>query len=429
MPTEAMVVGTYAEVRCPSPIPLDEPAYTIATEENPCFPRPEPPVSPPTNSPLQRRPPIQRGTSSNLVTRWNRVDVPDSVLIAELEELRRNVELANDNSPSDDHGLVSDSRCNSCTHVSSSQDDEWRWKKAQKSAFCRRELIKTELTYLEGILQLENENCRSPPPALLLAYLPTLTAASCQLLDHFLSDPTAYGVSLAFVESEQQLEEALVPWCSVVGNAFTSNPSRSRSTGSIAPRKLIKQASKHISAFDRWKSSEFLHTNSIPPPRARPNSNSVTNVFRKLSWGSTSSTPSRPMSCENSSTGSLISNSPHTSECHSSSPLVFRHSNSEERSCSTAHERELYPRDSRRYLSCIESSRPKKPLKISSFRELAILPTQRVTRYVLLFRDLLSNTPETCCNRPVIEEAVAAATRIAEKCDGAQRNTAFARCD
>jgi hypothetical protein len=86
------------------------------------------------------------------------VDVPDSVLIAELEELRRNVEFANGYSPSDDHGLVSDSRCNSCTYGAPTQDDDRRWKKTQKSAFCRRELIKTELTYLEGILQLENKN-------------------------------------------------------------------------------------------------------------------------------------------------------------------------------------------------------------------------------------------------------------------------------
>ena len=86
------------------------------------------------------------------------MDVADSALIAELEELRRNVELANGNLPSDDHGLVSDSRCNSCPYGSSSQGDDRRWRKAQKSAFCRRELIKTELTYLEGILQLENKN-------------------------------------------------------------------------------------------------------------------------------------------------------------------------------------------------------------------------------------------------------------------------------
>ena len=231
--------------------------------------------------------------------------------------------------------------------------------------------------------------CRSSPPALLLAYLPALTAASCQLLDHFLFDPTAYGVSLAFVESEQQLEEAFVPWCSVVGSAFTNNPSRSHSTGSIPPRKLIKQASKQISVFDRWKSSEILHINSVIPfSRVGSSGNVVTNAFRRLSKGSTSSVPSRPMSGENSSTGSLISDSAHSAECPSLPP-VFQHSNSEELPCDTTHRRKSFPRDSRRYLSCIESSRPREPLKTSSFRELAILPTQRVTRYVLLFRGSL----------------------------------------
>ena len=409
MPAVAMTVGAYTEVRCASPIPLDEPPYTTPAEKNPCFSHIKPPVTSSTKTSSQQRPSIQRGPSSNLVTRWNRVDVPDSVLIAELEELRRNVELANGNFPSDDHGLVSDFRCNSCTYGSSSQDDERRWKKTQKSAFCRRELIKTELTYLEGVLQLENKNvselklllgrsiyppqCRSPPPTLLLAYLPALTATSCQLLDHFLFDPTAHGVSLAFVEFEQQLEEAFVPWCSVVGSAFTNNPSRSRSTGSIAPRKLIKQASKQISAFDRWKSSEILHTNSaIPSSRVGSSGNVVTNVFRRLSKGSTSSAPSRPMSSENSSTGSLISDSAHSAECPSSPP-VFQHSNSEELPCGTTRRHESYPCDSRRYLSCIESSRPREPSKTSSFRELAILPTQRVTRYVLLFRGSLPLQP------------------------------------
>jgi hypothetical protein len=208
-----------------------------------------------------------------------------------------------------------------------------------------------------------------------------LTAASCQLLDRFLSDPTARGVGLAFVDSEQQLEEAFVPWCSVIGSAFSNNPSRSRSTGSIVPRKLIKQA-RQISAFDRWKSSDLLYTGSaIPSPRTGSNGNTVVNVFRRLSWSSTDSTPSRPMSSGNSSTGSLISNSTHSSECHTSSPSSFRDCNSEDLPC-----KPTYPRDSRRYLSCIESSRPREPSKISSFRELAILPTQRVTRYVLLFR-------------------------------------------
>lgn len=237
--------------------------------------------------------------------------------------------------------------------------------------------------------------CRLQPPALLLAYLPSLTAAACRLLDRFLSDPTAYGVSLAFVESEQQLEEAFLPWCSVIGSAFAS-PSRSRSTGSIGPRKLIKQAPKQISAFDKWKSREILDTDSISPSPTRggSNSNTMTKVFRRLSWGSSSS---RSTSRNSSSTGSLISDSTHSSDCYTSSPLsrsntlgsplsAFRHSKSEELPCDAHRQNDLYPHDSRWYLSRLDVNRSREPSRISSFRDLAILPTQRVMRYVLLFR-------------------------------------------
>lgn len=223
-----------------------------------------------------------------------------------------------------------------------------------------------------------------------MAYLPSLTATSCQLLDRFLSDPTAYGVSLAFVESEQHLEEAFLPWCGVIGSAF-ANPSRSRSTGSIGPRKLTKQCPRQTSAFDKWKSPEILEPNST---RGGSDGNTVTKVFRRLSRGSTTS---QSTSRGNSSTVSLISDSAHSSECHTSSPplksdtsgslpLLFRHFNSEELPCDTTRQHELYPRDSRRYLSCIEANRSREPSRICSFRELAILPTQRVMRYALLFR-------------------------------------------
>ena len=158
-----MTVDSYPDITArASSIPLHESSCITVVGKSPYLAHLEPLSTPPTSSPLPQRPPLRRGSSSNLVTRWNRVDVPDSVLIAELEELRRNVELANGKSPSDDHGLLSDFRCNSCVYYGSpSQDDDQRWRSAQKSAFCRRELIKTELTYLEGILQLESNSVSS----------------------------------------------------------------------------------------------------------------------------------------------------------------------------------------------------------------------------------------------------------------------------
>ena len=146
-------------IEYPPSLLLPELLYTTG-KEGPSFPDLESPVTP-TLPP--ERPPLQHSPSSNLVARWNRVDVRDSVLIAELEELRRSVELADgDLQSADDHRLVSESWCNSCTCGSSSEDNDLRWRKAQKSAFCRRELIKTELTYLEGILQLENKDVSWP---------------------------------------------------------------------------------------------------------------------------------------------------------------------------------------------------------------------------------------------------------------------------
>ncbi|KAJ3793142.1 hypothetical protein GGU11DRAFT_800854 [Lentinula aff. detonsa] len=63
--------------------------------------------------------------------------------------------------------------------------------------------------------------------------------------------------------------------------------------------------------------------------------------------------------------------------------------------------------------------------RIHSVRELGILPVQRVTRYALLFRDLLKYTPATSPSRPVLEQASEAAARIAAKCDRAQGNAEF----
>ncbi|KAF5388480.1 hypothetical protein D9757_004717 [Collybiopsis confluens] len=63
--------------------------------------------------------------------------------------------------------------------------------------------------------------------------------------------------------------------------------------------------------------------------------------------------------------------------------------------------------------------------RIHSVRELGILPVQRVTRYSLLFRDLLKQTPATSPSHLILEQASEAANRIAAKCDRAQGNAEF----
>ncbi|KAF8900787.1 hypothetical protein CPB85DRAFT_1324908 [Mucidula mucida] len=58
-------------------------------------------------------------------------------------------------------------------------------------------------------------------------------------------------------------------------------------------------------------------------------------------------------------------------------------------------------------------------------RDLAILPTQRIMRYTLLFKDLFSHTPIDNASASDVEKALKAAMSIAQKCDRAQDNAAF----
>ncbi|ESK92676.1 rho guanine nucleotide exchange factor 17 [Moniliophthora roreri MCA 2997] len=65
--------------------------------------------------------------------------------------------------------------------------------------------------------------------------------------------------------------------------------------------------------------------------------------------------------------------------------------------------------------------------RVYSVRDLAILPVQRVTRYTLIYRDLLKHTPVTSPARPLLERAIEVSRRIAVKCDKAQGNAELLR--
>ncbi|KAF9056026.1 hypothetical protein BJ165DRAFT_1606270 [Panaeolus papilionaceus] len=61
-----------------------------------------------------------------------------------------------------------------------------------------------------------------------------------------------------------------------------------------------------------------------------------------------------------------------------------------------------------------------------SVRELAIQPTQRIIRYVLLFKELISFTPSTVPSYDIVEKALQAAQQIAQKADQVQIHAEFA---
>lgn len=128
---------------------------------------------------------------------------------------------------------------------------EQAWKVARKALFCCRELVRTEKAYFSKLVQLKDgqvilfvhfysicltfrfdAKTLTPPPSLLTSYLPALILASNTLLEHCSQDPTAYGISTAFLESSAQLEHALVAYCGIIGDIFSTK----RASG----RKLVR---------------------------------------------------------------------------------------------------------------------------------------------------------------------------------------------
>ncbi|KAG1757854.1 hypothetical protein EDB19DRAFT_1901344 [Suillus lakei] len=268
-------------------------------------------------------------------------------------------------------------------------DDAALWSTARKALFCIREIIGTERKYQEALKMLLTGQTANQPPPLLLTYLPDLVRASEALLKAFLDDPSAWGVSTAFMACEDDIETAMVSWCSVAGSFFTDSSSHEGESASVGGKRRLRK--------------------SLPLSAA---TNPLATVVEKSSGNSPSASPSPPplLTLMNEA-GSRIRDRQRTVEHYWKVP--------DDGGAESHAERRP------RVNSADSRSKGGPPTRKQSVRDLAIQPTQRVMRYVLLYRDLLESTPPTSPSRALVERALEAATRIANKCDHAQDNTAF----
>ncbi|KAG2370145.1 hypothetical protein BDR07DRAFT_1456124 [Suillus spraguei] len=267
----------------------------------------------------------------------------------------------------------------------SDMDDAALWSTARKALFCIREIVGTEKKYQAALKMLLTGQTANQPPPLLLTYLPDLIRVSETLLKAFLDDPSAWGVSIAFMACEDDIEAAMVSWCSVVGNFFTHSQGESVIMG--GRRRLRK--------------SLLSATN-----------NPLTTVVEKSSGNpSPAGSPPPPLLTLMNEAGSRIRDRQRTDEHY------WKVSNDGGA--------ESYAERRPRVNSADSQSKGEHPTRRQSVRDLAIQPTQRVMRYVLLYRDLLESTPLASPSRALVERAFEAATRIANKCNHAQDNTAF----
>ncbi|KAJ7103267.1 hypothetical protein B0H15DRAFT_1017053 [Mycena belliarum] len=235
------------------------------------------------------------------------------------------------------------------------------WQSARRALLTCRELVRTERHYLASLQLLLSGHTRAAPPPLMLAYAHNLVHESTRLLARMEEDPSAWGVAAAFLGAEEGLEAALVSWCGVVGGWFADAPPKARRLSKIRG------------------ASPGAEEGESPPKEKRRHS------WRSPRRGSSGSVP----------TQSLDGHGPPPPSPVATATFLARR-----------REREL------------ERGRP-------AVRDLAILPTQRIMRYVLLYRDLFEHTPASSPSRALVERAVEAAMGIAQRCDRAQGNAAF----
>ncbi|PPQ79904.1 hypothetical protein CVT25_002960 [Psilocybe cyanescens] len=210
------------------------------------------------------------------------------------------------------------------------------WTSARHALLLCRELVRTERRYLASLKILITNGTNTPPPPQMLPYLPCLISVSDSMLTLMQENPSVQGVSQAFLTCKDQLGEAFVSWCSVVGHFFDSD-----------------DGVKHKSSSEETTDT---HPKHIHPAAS----------LRGLS------------------TESIL-------------PIVVTEPNK------------------------IRKNSKARP----SVRDLAILPTQRIMRYVLIFKELHALTPASYSSFSFVEFAVQAAELIAQSADMAQGHTAF----
>ena len=249
---------------------------------------------------------------------------------------------------------------------------------------------RTEHTYLNQMSRFMTDSVHdASTPSLLAKHLPLLISASQAFCNRLVEDPSAWGVSAAFVTVESVLEQVFVDYCGVVGqimlacqqqsagqktppSAHSRFPSMSKSRTSIAngandPGK-IPTPRKSSEKDDREKPSQVSGGHSVDDslngsaghgvPRTRSVSGKSKIRRISLSAATSSSAPSiAPVPIPNHA-GS--NSSTHLATNPGPSPTDKRHNGN------------------------LADGRA----KAITAADIAIAPPQRVTRYVMLYRGM-----------------------------------------
>jgi hypothetical protein len=230
------------------------------------------------------------------------------------------------------------------------------WLAAQRALLTCRELLLTERRYLKLMRTLLDGHTVTPPPPLMFHYVAELVRASEGVLADMEKQPSVAGIAEAFVRHQEELEAAYVRWCGVVGGWFSTPPDGAGvddggdlGGGSVDGHGAVKRRPT--------AGNVELHGDSSPP--VNPLKRTVS-TWRK----SMPSIPSLGLGSGSESGGGAVSS---------------QHGHLYMRGASKRDEGVVLTTMSPMTVAG-------KPERKHTARDLAILPTQRVMRYVLLYR-------------------------------------------
>lgn len=236
------------------------------------------------------------------------------------------------------------------------------WQTAHRVLLTCRELVRTERHYLASLQALLASETETAPPPLMLRYVEELVKVSKLFLAQMEANPSAWGIAAAFVGVEEAIDGAFTGWCGVVGMWFDDEQQEAKmktTNGSLAwssvrAKKLSKPSKPKLGDEDtkekgKEKEKELEDEASSSPLMKR------VNTWRRSMTSITD----------------LSANAPgaRKKEKNAVPPPSF-------------------------YINGHGQQRQNKKAKKPPVRDLAILPTQRIMRYVLLYRG------EPCCLFP-----------------------------
>lgn len=248
------------------------------------------------------------------------------------------------------------------------------WLVTQRALLTTRELILTERHYLSSLLLLLCPGSTlTPVPEMMVSYVKELVGVSERLLKGMEGEPSVRGVAEVFVEvgGVDGAESAFVGWCGVVGEWFQDDLADTQAANVKRKRKRIAST---VGGGEEHPLMIQEHEDSGP------------------GLGATATD-------EHTHTRPLMRN---VSTWRKSMPSiaglgeggVWRKDRDKDRDKdegeSTCGRGRMSPTLDAAQSSSLKSSSVSKPIRKPAVRDLAILPTQRVMRYVLLYRGSFS---------------------------------------